>query len=164
MSKADYSDEDWNLVAAAPMIASAVVSVSDDVGSGRESEDEELTAFLDYIDTAIEKHQDCQLILDVIEALQNRDALEIEHKDMVFNFSLTQVERLDELMENVRDAARMVGRTGDAADLEAYSNFIYDAAEVVANASKESRMIMAKKVSTKEAFYLRRLRSILQLR
>ncbi len=161
-SRADFDDDDWIVAAAAPMIAGAVVSVADDVGKGRTSEEEELAAFFDSFHKMAKKYSESDVVLEVMKTLNNRHQLDRKDQDEVFDFNLSQIDKPKELMQRVADAVDLAERPAGRDDVTAYKGFIYDTAEVVTNASKDSMTPLAERISSSEAFHLRQLRNILK--
>ena len=161
-SRADFDDDDWIVTAAARMIAGAVVSVADDVGKGRTSEEDELAAFFDSFHKMAKKYSESDVVLEVMETLNSRHQLDRKDLDAVFDFNLSQIDKPKERMQRVADAVDLAERTAGMDDVTACKGFIYDTAEVEANASKESTMPFAERISSSEAFHLRQLRDILK--
>jgi len=160
-SRNDFSKDHWHKISVAPIIAAAVISAADDVDRGRTSEEQELAAFDADLAVLAKIYEKNGLVQDVIHDLGNRDADGDHDLAEVFRFALHQTQDLDEKLQEVADAVRLVDALGDKNDIKAYRKFIIEAAETVAGASKESVSLLAGRTSKKESAYLRKLRKLL---
>ena len=161
VSKNDFSREDWIRVATAPIVAAAVISAADDVDKGRTSEEEELAAFDEILQTLAKAYKKIDLIPEVIAALAEKHQLGATGMDAVFGFSIHQTDDLDQKLTEVAAAVTLVEQAGDRKDAKAYKQFILEASETVSIASKESFGLFAGRTSQKESVYLRKLRKIM---
>ncbi len=159
-TRADFSAEHWHRVSVAPIGAAAVISAADDVDKSQTSEEQELQTFDADLEVLAKIHDKSDLVQDVIHTLVNRAAGDDRDLADVFRFALHQTEGLNERLEDVADAVRLLEDLGDAKEAKAYRKFILEAAETVAGAAKESVPLLAGKTSKKESTYLRKLRKM----
>ena len=138
-TRADFSAEHWHRVSVAPIGAAALICAADDVDKSRSSEEQELQTFDADLEVLAKIHDKSDLVQDVIHALVNRAAGDDRDLADVFRFALHQTEGLNERLEDVADAVRLLEDLGDA---------------------KESISLLAGKTGKKESTYLRKLRKM----
>lgn len=162
-SKIDFNDDEWKFIASAPIIAAAVISASDDVGEGHESEDEEITAFKESMTKLRKKYGSTAIVNDVIDEIENEGTEEFETVYAALGASASHETPLEDRVKEVGKAGEIVDRIADKKDAKQYKKFLLDAATAVASASKEGFFVLGSSISKKEDFFLRQLQSALKM-
>ncbi len=162
-TKNDFSTEEWKLVASAPIIAAAVISASDDVGEDRESEDEEIAAFIESLQKLRKKYGKTPLVNEVIDYIENEGTEEFEALFSALGAAASHESPLEDRIRTIGEANEVLDRVVAQKDAKAYKKFVMDAATAVASASKEGFFVFSSKISKKEEFYLRQIQSVLDM-
>lgn len=162
-SKNDLDSDEWKIVASAPIIAAAVISASDDVGEGQDSEDEEVAAFKKSLMTLRKKYGSTTIINEVIDEIENEGTEEFEIVYAALGASASHETPLEDRVKDVGKAGEIIDRIADKKDAKQYKKFLLDAATAVAAASKEGFFVFGSSISKKEDFFLRQLQSVLKM-
>lgn len=162
-TRSDFDDAAWGRVAKAPVLAAAVISAADDVGGDDESEEEELAAFKASLEKLAKKYRKSGLVQAVYEALQDENMAEFWATHGQMGTAVSHENPLEDRIRELGEVAELVDGVADRKEARAYKDFVYDAAHAVAGASKESFFMLSAKISKKEDFYLRQLRSAMRI-
>lgn len=162
-TKSDFDPEKWKLVASAPIIAAAVISAADDVGEDRESEDEEIDAFLKALPGLRKKYGKTQLVTDVIDYIENEGTEEFEALFAALGASASHENPLEDRIKTIGEASELLEGMNDKKDLKQYKKFVMDAATAVASASKEGFFVFSSNISKKEEFFLRQIQNAMRM-
>ncbi len=162
-SKSDFRADEWKIVASAPIIAAAVISASDDVGEGNDSEDEEIAAFKKALVKLRQKYDSTSLINDAIDDIENQGTKEFDALYAALDATVSHESPLENRIQDVVQAGEIVDRVADKKDAKQYKKFLLDAATAVASASKEGFFVFGSSISKKEAFFLSQLQSALKM-
>lgn len=160
-TRSDFDDDAWAKIAKAPLLAATVISAADDIGDGDESEAEELAAFKASLDKLAKKFRKSPLVQDVFDTLQGDDMQDFWTTHGQMGVAVSHESPLEDRLREIGEIAALVDDVGDRKDARAYKDFIYEAAHAVATASKEGFFMLSSRISKKEDFYLRQLRSAL---
>ena len=118
--KADFTEEEWNLVREGPPTAGMIVLVSSKGGSFRET-----WALAKTFAEARKGHGDSELL----------DALIADKPDTPRYHSAEEAEQQG--LEKLRQAVALLRQKATPGDVDAYGNFVRDVARRVAEAHKE---------------------------
>lgn len=160
-TRSDFDEDAWLKIAKAPVLAAAVISAADDVGEDMDSEEEELAAFKASLEKLARKFRKSALVQDVYEALQSEDMQDFWDTHGQMGAAVSHESPLEDRLHEIAEIAMLVDAGADKKEARAYKDFIYEAAYVVAGASKERFFVLSSRISKKEDFYLRQLRSSL---
>jgi hypothetical protein len=158
-TKKDFTEEEWQLLAMAPVKVAMCASEAD---RGLIAFAREVAAYPQAIAKALEDYKDNELVVTILkeeafaeqeEELQAR-AEQRERKDYSF---------LEKLEEEVIKASDIAGEKATSGDAAAYRQMLHDIADVVVSASGEGIMGTGKKVSAKEAAFMEKLHEKLKL-
>lgn len=156
-TKTDFEDDEWKLVASAPIIAAAVISASDDVGDDRDSEDEEINAFKVALEKFEKKYAKSVLVSEVLAFIKSEGTEEFEVLFSALSAAASHESPLEDRVKSIGQAGEIVDRIAVKKEAKLYKKFIVDAATVVASASKEGFLVFSSSISKKEDFYLRQI-------
>ncbi|MSO41683.1 MAG: hypothetical protein EXQ70_07320 [Solirubrobacterales bacterium] len=120
--KADYSDEEWELLLEAPTGAGMIVIMADRGGSIRET-----FSMAKMYTEARENHGDSPLLDELVAAKPEIDKTKAG----------SQEEIKERHLQQIRDAVALVEQKGTPEELQEYKQFIRTLADRVANARKE---------------------------
>lgn len=162
-TRSDFDDETWAQVAKAPVLAAAVISAADDVGDDTESEEEELAAFKTSLEKLAKKYRKSELVQDVLATLEGEDMEDFWATHGQMGAAVSHESPLEDRIRAIADIIELVDATADKKEAKAYKGFVYDAAHAVADASKEGFFVLSSRISKKEDFYLRQLRSAMRI-
>lgn len=148
-SKADFTEEEWELLReTAPGVGMAVI-VSDRGGTVRES----FSMAKAYAE-ARRQPGASQLLDELVEAKPDMDHSRYGSKD----------ELVEAALKRATDALALIGEKGTEEDVEQFRTFVWSVAEDVANARKEGFMgLTGERVSGAEGAALERIKSTLGL-
>jgi len=162
-TKGDFNADEWKVVSFAPIIAAAVISASDDVGEGHDSEDEEIAAFKEALVKLRKKYGGTTIVNDAIDDIENEGTDEFEVLYAALGASASHESPLEDRVKEVGNAGEIVDRVADKKDAKQYKKFLLDAATAVASASKEGFFVFGSSISKKEEFFLRQLQNALKM-
>lgn len=162
-TKNDFDADEWKTVSSAPIIAAAVISASDDVGEGNDSEDEEIAAFKEALVKLRKKYGSTAIINDAIDDIEKEGTDEFEVLYATLGATASHESPLEDRVKEVGNAGEIVDRVADKKDAKQYKKFLLDAATAVASASKEGFFVFGSSISKKEEFFLRQLQSALKM-
>ena len=120
--KADFSEEEWELVLEGPTSAGMIVIMADRGGSVRES-----FSMAKMYAEARESHGDSQLLDEIVSAKPEIDKARAG----------SQEELKEHQLQRIRDAVALVEQKATPEELQEYKQFIRSLADRVANARKE---------------------------
>lgn len=162
-TKKDFAPEEWQKLAAAPIIAAAVISASDDVGDDMDSEMEEIDAFRKSLVGLRKKYGKTQLVNDVIDAIEDEGSTEFEALFAAIGASASHESPLEERVKAIGEVTGILDRGADKKEAKQYKKFLIDAATAVAAASKEGFFMFSSPISKKEEFFLRQIQNALRM-
>lgn len=123
--KADFSEEEWDLVLQAPPSAGAIVVFADRGGSIRES-----FSMAKVYAEAKEAESGSELLKAIVSAKPEMDHTRYSSPD----------ELREACLKTLRDAVEMVRKKATSEELQEYKNFLMALADRTANARKEGFM------------------------
>lgn len=152
-TKADYTNEEWELLCAGPLLAGLGVSLLD---PGLISGLQEHAAIGRAIHEAHKEYADNQLVQAVVADIEAKGEKAHEPpQGMTSEKVLEKLVKIDAILDQKGKASE------DAADEGiVYRNFLYQVADRAANAAG-GFMGLGDKVSEEEAYYLKKLKEIL---
>jgi hypothetical protein len=143
--KADFTEEEWELLRETPPGIGMVVIVADRGGMMRES----FSMAKAYAE-ARKQPGSGQLIDELVEAKPDMDHTRYGSKE----------ELVEAALDRARQALALVGEKGTAEDVEQFRSFLWSVAEHVANARKEGFMgLTGERVSDAEEAALERIKA-----
>jgi hypothetical protein len=146
-SKADFTEEEWELLREAPPGVGMVVIVSDRGGMMRES----FSMAKAYAE-ARKQPGASQLLDELVEAKPDMDHTRYGSKE----------ELVEAALQRASDALALIGQKGTEEDVEQFRGFLWSVAEHVANARKEGFMgLTGERVSDAEEAALERIKATL---
>jgi len=149
-TRANYTDEEWNLLMGSPVMAGMGVSMSD---FGVVSFAKEFTALVRAVMAAKEKYPQNELIQALVAEFEkkgNDDPPASEGKKTP-----------DQLLGDLQRVANLVDAKAGADEARGFRTFLFELGESVANASGQGFLGFGEKVSAKERDYLQKLRTTL---
>jgi len=120
--RADFSDQEWELLLEGPTSAGLIVIMADRGGAIRES-----FSMAKMYAEARAGHGDCQLLDELVAAKPEIDKTKAG----------SQEELKEHQLQRIRDAVALAGQKATPEELEQYKQFIRTLADRVANARKE---------------------------
>lgn len=162
-TRSDFDDAAWDRVAKAPVLAAAVISAADDVGEDDESEQQELAAFKASLEKLAKKYRKSELVQAVYDALQGEEMADFWATHGQMGAAVSHESPLEDRIRELGVVSELVDGVADRKEARAYKDFVYEAAHAVARASKEGFFVLSAKISKKEDFYLRQLRSAMRI-
>lgn len=152
-TKADYTNEEWDLLCAGPLLAGLGVSL---IERGLVSDLQESAAITRAVLDAKKTYSDNELIQAVIAAFEAKGGDAAKGPEGATPESvLEQLIKLDAALDAKAKADPKVAEEGIV-----YRNFLYGVADEVANAAG-GFMGLGEKVSEDEAYFLKKLKEIL---
>ena len=164
-TKADYTNEEWDLLCAGPLLAGLGVSL---IERGLVSDLQESAAITRAVLDAKKTHADNELVVAVIAVL---NIAEESHGNAAFEAKgadaakgpegatpesvLAELVKIDAILDAKAQADAKVANEGIV-----YRNFLYGVADKVANAAG-GFLGLGEKVSEDEAYFLKKLKDIL---
>ncbi len=134
--KADFTEEEWELVLEGPTSAGMIVVMADRGGSVRES-----FSMAKMYAEAREHHGDSQLLDEIAAAKPEIDKTRLSSEE----------ELKEHHLQRIRDAVALVQQKATPEELQEYKQFIRTLADRVANARKEGFLgISGERVSEDE--------------
>jgi hypothetical protein len=152
-TKADYTNEEWDLLCAGPLLAGTGVSLLD---PGLVSGLQENAAISNAVRDAKAKYADNALVQAVVAAFEAKGADAHRATPGATPESvLAELIKIDALLDQKGATNEDVADEGIV-----YRNFLYEVADKAANAAG-GFMGLGDKVSEEEAYYLKKLKDIL---
>lgn len=152
-TKADYTNEEWELLCAGPLLAGLGVSLLD---PGLVSGLAENFAIKAATHAAKEAYSDNELVKAVVAAIEAKgDAAFKAPEGATSESVLEQLVKIDAILDAKAKANEAVADEGIV-----YRNFLYRVADKAANAAG-GFLGLGDKVSEEEAYYLKKLKEIL---
>jgi hypothetical protein len=146
--KADYTNDEWELLCAGPLLAGLGVSLLD---PGLVSGLKEIAAIARATEQAKETYAENELVQAVIAELEAKgDESKQVPEGSTSELVLEKLVKIDSILDKKTPEAEGIG----------YRNFLYNLADRAANASG-GFLGLGQKVSEEEAFYLNKLKEIL---
>ena len=134
--KADFTEEEWELVLEGPTSAGMIVVMADRGGSVRES-----FSMAKMYAEAREHHGDSQLLDEIASAKPEIDKTRLSSEE----------ELKEHHLQRIRDAVALVQQKATPEELQEYKQFVRTLADRVANARKEGFLgISGERVSEDE--------------
>ncbi|MFT3774508.1 MAG: hypothetical protein QM820_54825 [Minicystis sp.] len=151
-TKADYSNEEWELLCAGPHLAGLGISLLD---PGLVSGLQESTAIAHAIRDAKATYADNALVQAVIAAIDEKGDHNKHPEGETSETVLEKLQKIDALLDKKGQADEATLSEGIV-----YRNFLYQVADRAANAAG-GFMGLGEKVSEEERYYLHKLKEIL---
>lgn len=152
-TKADYTNEEWDLLCAGPLLAGLGVSL---IERGIVSDLQESAAITRAVLDAKKTHADNELVVAVIAAFEAKGADAAKGPEGATPESvLAELVKIDAILDAKAQADAKVANEGIV-----YRNFLYGVADKVANAAG-GFLGLGEKVSEDEAYFLKKLKDIL---
>ncbi|MGB3512964.1 MAG: hypothetical protein WBA93_27865 [Microcoleaceae cyanobacterium] len=156
-SKVDYTNSEWNLLKQAITLIWIIVTASD---LTLFSALKEVFAFTQKIKNAKLNYQDNQLIQDLLADISDEEEeTKINEIETAENFE----DFLEDALKKLKAAVAIAQIKATQKEAQEYTEFLYEIAIQIANASGEGMFGTGPKVSKKEAIVLEQLKIALNL-
>lgn len=146
-TKADYTQDEWELLCSGPALAGVGVLVLD---SGLISDMQELAAVAQKTSEGKSEYADSPFLQEVLAELGQHDAKHVQSEGMTAEGVLGKIVEID----------RILDAKGGAGEALLYKNFLFNVADAAANASG-GFLGLGDKVNEEERGYLTKLKDIL---
>ncbi len=146
-TKADYTNEEWELLCSGPALAGIGVMLLD---SGLIADRQELSAIAKTTSEAKDEYSGNAFVQAIVAELGAHDSKHVRHEGMT----------TDEVLGKIKEIDALLDKKGEANEAVVYKNFLFHVADAAANASG-GFFGLGDKVSDEEKTYLAAVKDLL---